>query len=265
MKASIICSILAMLILWSCQSGKDTTEKDIPALALEKTTVKAEVEGKAFRDLNKNGQLDLYEDINAPLKERVEDLLSQMSLEEKAGVLFMPGVAMNEDGSLEKKPDATGPGARYPAAVENIDKGKLNHFNVWDIPSDPKMMAVWYNNLQSHAEQTRLGIPVSIASDPRHHFSNTIFSMAANGFTQFCETLGLAAIGNDSLVEQFADVVRKEYLAVGIRVALHPQIDLATEPRWPRISGGFGEDADLTARMVILISRVMKRLRLWIS
>ncbi len=74
--------------------------------------------------------------------------------------------------------------------------------------------------------------------------------MAANGFTQFCEPLGLAAIGNDSIVREFADIARREYVAVGLRVALHPQIDLATEPRWSRINGAFGEDADLTARMV---------------
>ncbi len=250
MRATTVLFTLAMLTLWSCQSDEKTPEKAIPAIALEKTTVKAEVEGKAFRDLNKNGQLDPYEDINAPLESRIEDLLSQMTLEEKAGMLFMPGVPVNEDGSLEKNENATGPGSRYPAAIDNIDKGKLNHFNVWSIPPDPQLMAVWYNGLQNHAEQSRLGIPVTIASDPRHHFSNTIFSMAANGFTQFCETPGLAAIGNDSLVEEFANIVRKEYLAVGIRVALHPQIDLATEPRWARISGTFGEDADLSARMV---------------
>ncbi|MCO6478004.1 MAG: glycoside hydrolase family 3 C-terminal domain-containing protein [Phaeodactylibacter sp.] len=250
MKSTIICTLATVLVLFGCQSGDETAKKEIPAIALEKTKVKAEANGKLFRDLNGNRKLDTYENINAHTEERITDLLAQMDLEEKAGMLFMPGVAVNEDGSLEKSPDATGPGARYPAAIENIDKGKLNHFNVWSIPSDPKMMAVWYNNLQSYAEQSRLGIPVTIASDPRHHFSNTIFSMAANGLTQFCETLGLAAIGNDSLVEQFADIVRKEYLAVGIRVALHPQIDLATEPRWPRISGAFGEDADLTARMV---------------
>ena len=250
MKKSFSYLLLTILLLWSCQSGKDSPGKNIPDIALEKTKVKTETGGLSFRDLNKNGKLDTYEDINAPLEGRIEDLLSQMTLEEKAGMLFMPGVQVNEDGSLEKNPNGTGPGARNPAAIENIDKGKLTHFNVWDIPSDPKMMAVWYNNLQSHAEQTRLGIPITIASDPRHHFSNTIFSMAANGFTQFCETPGLAAIGNDSLVEQFADIVRREYLAVGLRVALHPQIDLTTEPRWPRIHGTFGEDAKLTARMV---------------
>ena len=73
--------------------------------------------------------------------------------------------------------------------------------------------------------------------------------MAATDFSQWCETLGFGALGDEELVRKFADIVRREYLAVGIRVALHPQIDLATEPRWPRISGTFGEDAHLTARL----------------
>jgi len=122
----------------------------------------------------------------------------------------------------------------------------MSHFNLWQIPG-AQAVAVWHNHLQRFAEQTRLGIPVTIASDPRNHFSNNIFSMTATDFSQWCETLGFAAIGDPELVRQFADIVRREYLAVGIRVALHPQIDLATEPRWPRISGTFGEDAHLTA------------------
>ncbi|HPG07129.1 MAG: glycoside hydrolase family 3 C-terminal domain-containing protein [Saprospiraceae bacterium] len=242
--------ILGFLLLMSYSSCDNAPKKPVPAIALEKSHVKIEVEGKAFRDLNKNGKLDIYEDTNAPIEDRINDLVAQMNLEEKAGSLFMPGVPVNDDGTIEKKPNATGPGARYPAAVENIVNGKLNHFNVWGIPSDPKLMGVWNNSLQNYAEEnSRLGIPVTIASDPRHHFSNTIFSMSANGFTQFCETTGLGAIGDDELVKTFADIVRKEYLAVGIWVALHPQIDLSTEPRWPRISGTFGEDAALTARM----------------
>lgn len=246
----MICLVSAILLLGSCKTKEENPKKAITALALAKTKAKAEIDGMVFRDLNKNGQLDAYEDVNESIENRVSDLISQMTLEEKAGAMFMPGVPVNEDGSLEKDSTATGPGARYPIAIENIDKGKLNHFNVWGIPSDPKNMAIWYNRLQNFAEQnSRLGIPITIASDPRHHFSNTIFSMTANGFTQFSETPGLAAIGNDSVVERFANIVREEYLAVGIRVALHPQIDLATEPRWARISGTFGEDAELTARM----------------
>jgi beta-glucosidase len=202
--------------------------------------------GLSFRDLNKNGKLDVYEDPRQPVDVRVEDLLVQMTLEEKAGLLFINGAAVNEDGSIEDNPDTPG-FAR--AAITQMAHKQMNHFNLWQTPG-AQVVASWYNKLQRFAEATRLGIPVTIASDPRNHFSRNIFSMDATDFSQWCETLGFAAIGDEELVRKFADIVRKEYLAVGIRVALHPQIDLATEPRWPRISGTFGEDAHLTARLV---------------
>jgi len=201
--------------------------------------------GFQFRDLNHNGKLDIYEDPRQPIEARVEDLLSQMTLEEKAGLLFINGSVINDDGSIEEKPGAEGFSG---IAVKQILDQKMNHFNLWQIPG-VSSVAAWQNKLQQFAEQTRLGIPITIASDPRNHFTRNVFSMAANDFSQWCETLGFGALGNADMVEKFADIVRKEYLAVGIRVALHPQIDLATEPRWPRISGTFGEDAELTARL----------------
>ena len=201
--------------------------------------------GFIFRDLNHNGRLDIYEDPRQPIAARVEDLLAQMTLEEKAGLLFINGAAVNADASLEAQPGAPG---FDMVAIDQIDGHKMNHFNLWAIP-DVRTTARWHNNLQRYAEQTRLGIPVTVASDPRNHFSRNIFAMAATDFSQWCETLGFAAIGDAELVKQFADIVRQEYLAVGIRVALYPQIDLATEPRWARINGTFGEDAQLTARL----------------
>jgi beta-glucosidase len=202
--------------------------------------------GFTFRDLNKNGKLDVYEDPRQPIEARVEDLLGQMTLEEKAGMLFINGSVVNEDSSIEEKPDAPGFGG---VASKQITDQKMNHFNLWQIPG-AQVVAAWHNNLQRFAEQTRLGIPVTIASDPRNHFTRNVFSMAANEFSQWCETLGFGALDDAELVQQFADIARWEYLAVGIRVALHPQIDLATEPRWPRISGTFGEDAHVAARLV---------------
>ena len=201
--------------------------------------------GFTFRDLNKNGKLDIYEDPRQPIEARIEDLLDQMALEEKAGLMFINGAVINDDGSIEEKPGA--PGLGRPA-IGQINNQWMSHFNLWQIPQ-VQTVALWHNNLQRFAEGTRLGIPITIASDPRNHFSRNIFSMAATDFSQWCEPLGFAAIGDANLVRQFADRVRQEYLAVGIRLALHPQIDLATEPRWPRISGAFGEDAELTAKL----------------
>ena len=188
----------------------------------------------------------VYEDPRQPIEARVEDLLGQMTLEEKAGMLFINGSVVNEDGSIEEKPARPGLAGYAVTADDRPENEPLQPLG----NSGAQGVAAWHNNLQRFAEQTRLGIPVTIASDPRNHFTRNIFSMAANEFSQWCETLGFAALDDADLVQQFADIARQEYLAVGIRVALHPQIDLATEPRWPRISGTFGEDAHLTARLV---------------
>lgn len=201
-----------------------------------------------YRDLNKNGKLDVYEDSRQSLDARVNDLVSQMTIEEKAGLMFINGARINDDGSIEDKP-ATGMFAFAPNALKLVQENKMNSFNIWAIPS-ATAMAKWYNSMQKYEEDsTRLGIPILIASDPRNHFSSSIFATAANNFSQWCEPIGFGAIGDEKLVKEFADISRQEYMAVGIRETLHPQIDLATEPRWPRISGTFGEDAQLTAKL----------------
>ena len=246
-----IAILLGILLFVSCnESIKDESKNSMFKLINQKSEVLLEKDGVSFRDLNGNEKLDIYEDVNQPIEDRIDDLLSQMTLEEKAGMMFINGAPVSVDG----KPDGTegleGPASRMASVVENMNNLKMNHFNIWSIPADPNIFAQWYNNTQQVAEKTRLGIPITIASDPRHHFSNSIFSLSANGFTQFCEMPGFAAIGDEKLVSEFANIVREEYLAVGIREALHPQIDLATEPRWSRVSGNFSEDAELTARLV---------------
>jgi len=199
-----------------------------------------------FRDLNKNGRLDPYEDSRRPIDERVDDLLSQMTLEEKAGLMFHTIAGVAEDGSLEPPSDGFG----RTTIAELVGARLMNHFNVHALPP-PRLAAQWHNNLQALAESTRLGIPVTISSDPRHAFSNNpATNFSAGAFSRWPEPIGLAATGDPALVQTFGDIARQEYLAVGIRVALHPMADLATEPRWGRISGTFGEDAALASRMV---------------
>jgi beta-glucosidase len=194
-----------------------------------------------FRDLNKNGRLDPYEDPNRPVEERVDDLLGQMTLEEKVGLMFHAVTGVDGHGfsvGMEER------------AAKQIAEQHLNTFNVYTLP-DPRATVEWINRLQRVAEETRLGIPVTLSSDPRHAYTdNPATSMAAGHFSQWPEPIGLGATADPKLVEEFADIARQEYTAVGIRVALHPQIDLATEPRWARIQGTFGEDAELTGRLV---------------
>ncbi len=202
--------------------------------------------GYTFRDLNKNGKLDPYEDRRLPIEERVEDLLTQMTLEEKAGLMFHTMLGMGKDGSLTEKISPFNP----IQTSELISRRLLNHFNVYEI-APPRQTARWHNRLQNLAERTRLGIPVTISSDPRHAFDkNPAAGQATNHLSQWPEPIGLAATGDPELVKQFGDIARQEYLALGIRVALHPMADLATEPRWARINGTFGEDAELSAQMI---------------
>jgi len=204
--------------------------------------------GRAYRDLNKNGKKDIYEDATQPIEKRIDDLLAQMTVEEKAGLMFINGTFINDDGTIVKRPDSKGMAARLPTAEQLIAEKKMNHFNLWQVPGI-KAFAEGTNAIQKAAENSRLGIPVTIASDPRHYFSNNIFAMASNKFSQWPEQLGLAAIGDEKLVRRFGDIARQEYLAVGIREALHPMADLSTEPRWPRNNGTFGEDAELSAKL----------------
>lgn len=181
-----------------------------------------------------------YQDASLSVDERVEDLLKRMTLEEKAGQLFHNILRQGENGTLANGTD------------QAVAKKLISHFNLSGAIKNVRETAEWYNRLQELALSTRLGIPITLSSDPRHAFTNNVGTgFAANSFSQWPETLGLAALRDPELVQQFANIARQEYLAVGIRSALHPQIDVATEPRWARISGTMGEDAELTASLAV--------------
>jgi beta-glucosidase len=119
------------------------------------------------------------------------------------------------------------------------------------LSADPATLAAQHNALQRIAENTRLGIPLTISTDPRHHFQFVVGATSqAGGFSQWPEALGFGALGDTALMRLFGDIARQEYRAVGMHMALSPQADLATEPRWGRIAGTFGEDAALAERLV---------------
>lgn len=212
--------------------------------------------GISFRDLNKNGKMDIYENPNAPIDERVNNLVSQMNLEEKAGSMFITMIGTTPDGEPMETPVlSTDPVALMmsfvlPSNSELIARLKMNSFNILaSIEADK--MAKYNNIVQKMAERTRLGIPITIATDPRHGMekNNPGAGLYTPAFSKWPSSLGLAATRDTLLVREFGDIARQEYKAVGIRLALHPMADLATEPRWGRANGTFGEDAYLSAMM----------------
>jgi beta-glucosidase len=188
-----------------------------------------------------------YQDRSNSVENRLEDLLARLTLEDKAGLMFHDIIAMLPGGRLM---GADNPFGR-PATEAAIREMRLNHFNLAGGVDNVGDLVAWHNRVQELALATGPGIPVTVSTDPRHSFSNNPGTGAlAGAFSQWPQSLGFAALGDLDLVQRYADIARQEYLAAGIRVALHPQIDLATEPRWARIGMTFGEDADLTSRLV---------------
>ena len=205
-----------------------------------------ERDGLRFRDLNRSGALDPYEDWRLTPEARARDLAGRMTLEEKAGTM-MHGTARGV-GPMA----VAGVGTSYDTAANRalIDGAKVTSM-ITRLGGMSASLAAQNNTLQEIAERTRLGVPVTISTDPRHHFQYVLGASVTEGqFSQWPEPLGFAALGDAALTKRFGDVARQEYRAVGIHMALSPQADLATEPRWSRINGTFGEDADLAGRMV---------------
>ena len=150
-------------------------------------------------------------------------------------------IAMGPDGALSEADPTFG----LPSTDEYINARHMTHFNLLGAAPTAGAIARWHNRLQELAASTRLGIPVTISTDPRHSFTeNPGAAMLSGPFSQWPDALGLAATRDEELVRTFGDIARQEYTAVGIRQALHPQVDLATEPRWARQLQTFGEDAE---------------------
>ena len=202
------------------------------------------VAGKRFRDLNRNGTLEPYEDWRLTSDARAADLVARMTLEEKAGAAV--------HGSAPAVGNPMGMGAQYDTAAVVVSI-LTRHVNsvITRLSTAPASFAAQNNSLQAIAERARLGIPLTISTDPRNHFQ--VFagaSVAASGFSQWPETLGLGALDDPALVKRMASIIRAEYRAVGIQMALSPQADISTEPRWSRITGTFGESPERVGAMV---------------
>jgi len=184
-----------------------------------------------------------YEDQQLSTEQRVEDLLARLDLDDKIGLLFHSHAMIGNP----ENPDQYG----RTATAELIRNRRITAFLLQGGPSSPREIAQWHNEVQNIALEHPLGIPVTFSSDPRHGVSDNPLSANESGiFSRWPEPLGIAATADPEIARQFGDITRREYLASGIRVALHPQIDLTTEPRWARALHTFGESSELTSSLV---------------
>ncbi len=218
------------------------------------------VDRMAFKDLNKNGKLDPYEDWRLPVDDRAKNLAKQMSVEQIAGLMLysghqaIPAMGTGRFGGTYNNKTFKESGAQSSDLTDQQKKfltdDNLRHVLITSVES-PAIAAQWNNNAQALVEGIGLGIPANNSSDPRHG-SDTYaeFNAGAGGkISMWPGTVGIAASFDPQLMKQFGEIASKEYRALGIATALSPQIDLATEPRWSRFEGTMGEDPNLATDM----------------
>ena len=218
------------------------------------------VDGYAFKDMNRNGSLEPYEDWRLSAEERAADLASRLPIEEIAGMMLYSshqsvpsGGGMFGGATYNGKPYAQSGAAASDlsdAQKKFLTEDNLRAVLVTTVES-PAVAAAWNNNMQALVESLGHGVPVNTSSDPRHETSATAeYNYGAGGeISHWPTSLGLAATFDPALVEEFGRIAAEEYRALGIATALSPQIDLATEPRWTRFYGTFGESPELDTDM----------------
>lgn len=218
------------------------------------------IDGFAFKDLNKNGVLDAYEDWRKPVAERAKDLASKMTVDQMAGLMLysrhqaVPAAAGGYfGGTYNGKPFPESGAQAFDLSDQQkafLTSDNLRHVLMTSV-ENPTVSALWNNNVQALVESIGMGIPANNSSDPRHGANKDSEYNAGSGgsISQWPEELGLAATFDPAITEQFGTIAAKEYRALGITTALSPQIDLATEPRWNRFVGTFGEDPKLATDM----------------
>lgn len=271
MRRAIIFSALVLLAAVSCRKVSETQVENHIVISQRggKTIAYSPDsgvkilydEGYAFKDLNRNGMIDPYEDWRRSSQERAADLASKMSVEEIAGLmLYSKHMAVPHISSTDPMKYTFGgksfaeSGADTSALSDNqivaLKDDNLRHILVTKV-SSPSAAARWNNNLQAFAESLPLGIPANNSSDPRNETRATDeFNEGSGGQASRWPTpLGLGASFDPEVVRDFGDVVSAEYRALGIATALSPQADIYTEPRWRRGVGTFTEDPDLAADM----------------
>jgi len=280
--ALLLHCILALFSLTFIGCGtRNTAEKygavysNQPALGYRTVTI-IEQDGLQFKDLNRNNEIDPYEDWRLSFEDRSHDLVSKMSLEQKAGFMIIATTRLKNDWSFQRpktnEPISSGfneedlvmemnmfthkplpyPNMSSAGTTKAVTEFHQRHFILRANPT-ARIIAEWANNLQALCESDGLGIPAMVASNPRNHITTDAsigLSVGKTTFSAWPGELGLAAMRDLSLTREFADIARQEWLAVGIRKGYMYMADLATEPRWQRVEGTFGEDANLAADMI---------------
>ncbi|MEI9958901.1 MAG: glycoside hydrolase family 3 N-terminal domain-containing protein [Ferruginibacter sp.] len=192
-------------------------------------------------DFNKNGKKDIYEDTSKPVEQRVADLLSQMTLEEKTcqlATLYGYGAVLND-----RLPQPGWKDSVWKDGIANIDEQLtgLRKDTVYAYPYSSHTDAL--NKIQKwFIEQTRLGIPVDFSTEGirgLNHMKSTFFPAQ----------IAQACTFNKDLVYKIGQVTGREAKALGYTNVYSPILDVASDPRWGRIEESYGSDPFLVGQL----------------
>lgn len=203
---------------------------------------KLTVDGLTFKDHNRNGALDPFEDWRLSDACRAKDLLTEMTLEQKIGTM--------SEGSRHGNGSYTAEGMLQTSTITNI-RDLHRRYSLIRLPnSTPAALATYHNAVQALAEAQPLAIPMTITADPVHGIG--LSTNATSGVqtlslpsmvSPWPYPLGLGAINDRNVSRRYGDVVRHEFMGMGMRWQLGPMVDSATEPRWARVQNTLGENA----------------------
>lgn len=249
--------IAVALILAGCNSSSDSNDgknDHIQPQVQSKVHAIIKVDNYQFRDANGSGTLEPYEDWRLTPELRAADLVTRMSLEEKAGMMLIDtlnsdvgGMPADNAADLVNQQNMTRFIFRNPV-VETPNNDREPGRSGYDIT--PKQAAKYMNAMQLMAELTPHGIPVLFKSNARNHIDPTAkagINVASGAFSAWPKEAGMAATRDMALITEFSHIMNDEWSSIGLRSMYGYMMDLATEPRWYRVHETFTEDADLAS------------------
>lgn len=222
-----------------------------------------EKDGLYFKDLTGDGELTVYKDWRKSPEERADALAQALSVEEKLGLLFVNSWKMgiyqedrtkvddsgllNEE-TVEKDESIFNVEKTY-GTTYTLEKMGIRHLILRQNPK-PEELVDWINQLNLVAESTAHAVPVMVLSNSRNEHGEIVFGMndAAGVFAAWPGTMGIAAAVKGSgldLIDDFAECIRQEWDATGMKKGYMYMADVVSDPRWQRTYGTFGEDPQL--------------------
>lgn len=229
-RGASLLAALAMAGTLAPRALSESAKLEQPALNPRVKTL-IEADGYQFIDLNGNGALDAYEDWRLDADTRAADLVSQMTVREKIAQMQHPTYLPRSDGKIA------------PYLKKYCSDYGIGMLLIREL-SSVQTAAETMNTVQEYAEASRLGVPVLVSMDSVHGLSYV------SGATVTGHNLALAATRDEDLVTRLAEIARDEHIAIGVRMTLSPESDIASEPRWGRVMETFGEDPELVTQMV---------------